>query len=229
MQSVGAGGAVMGRAPAQGLDRPPEAAGAAPGAGAESPTKPIKVPRLNNWKPAMVAQDVFSAAECDRIIASCGDAKPGRLLGQEQEEDQKYRNCDVVWLEMDAPANRWIYQRTLDVVQQANNSTYKLDIIGFTERLQVLTYHTGGYIDWHIDIGPAGQSLRKLSYVIQLTDQADYEGGAFEIFAFYNAEALPKTRGSMILFPSYLLHRVAAVTAGARRSVVGWVGGPPYR
>jgi PKHD-type hydroxylase len=33
----------------------------------------------------------------------------------------------------------------------------------------------------------------------------------------------------MTLFPSYLLHRVKAVTKGTRLSLVGWIGGPHYR
>ncbi len=33
----------------------------------------------------------------------------------------------------------------------------------------------------------------------------------------------------MIVFPAYVLHRVNPVIRGARRSLVGWIGGPPFR
>ena len=185
------------------------------------------VPRLENWKPAVTAHGVFTAEECERIIALAEQTTPGRLLGQGDE--QKYRNCDVSWLEMEPPAHHWVYQRALDVARQANQDLYNLDIVGFTERFQIITYKTGDHIDWHIDIGPRGQSMRKLSMVIQLSDPATYEGGDFEIFAFYQADRLPRERGAVLVFPSYLLHRVTEVTAGERKSVVCWVGGPHYR
>ncbi len=186
-----------------------------------------QVPRLETWKPAVTLHDVFSAEECDRIIALASDLRRGRLLGEEQAE--RYRNCDVSWLEMDQEQNRWIYQRALDVARQANEQLFKLEILGFTERFQIITYRPGDHIDWHIDIGPRGQSLRKISMVIQLSDPATYEGGDFEFFAFYKAERMPRERGSVLVFPSYLLHRVSPVTAGERKSVVCWVGGPHYR
>jgi len=34
-----------------------------------------------------------------------------------------------------------------------------------------------------------------------------------------------KTKGSVIIFPSYLLHRVTPVTSGLRKSLVLWAGG----
>lgn len=190
-------------------------------------TNQTQVPRLENWKPAVTVHDVFSAAECDQIIALASEPKRGRLLGQDQ--GQRYRNCDVSWLEMEPEEHRWIYQRALDVARQANESLFRLDILGFTERFQIITYKTGDNIDWHIDIGPRGQSLRKISMVIQLSDPESYVGGDFEFFAFYEAERMPRERGSVLVFPSYLLHRVTEITSGERKSVVCWVGGPHYR
>ncbi len=36
-------------------------------------------------------------------------------------------------------------------------------------------------------------------------------------------------KGRMIFFPSFLIHRVAPVTQGIRRSLVIWVTGPKFR
>jgi PKHD-type hydroxylase len=38
-----------------------------------------------------------------------------------------------------------------------------------------------------------------------------------------------RQKGSALLFPSYMLHRVTPVTSGTRKSLVLWVGGNPYR
>ena len=35
-------------------------------------------------------------------------------------------------------------------------------------------------------------------------------------------------KGAMILFPSFLLHKVSPVTKGTRNSLVGWVRGPNF-
>ena len=38
-----------------------------------------------------------------------------------------------------------------------------------------------------------------------------------------------KNKGDMIIFPSFYLHRIKAVTEGTRHSLVCWFMGPPFR
>jgi len=74
----------------------------------------------------------------------------------------------------------------------------------------------------------------------QLTDGSEYSGGELE-FDFRNyspnmrdeikhlrkaKEILPK--GSIIVFPSFVWHRVKPVTAGTRYSLVVWNLGYPF-
>ena len=33
----------------------------------------------------------------------------------------------------------------------------------------------------------------------------------------------------MIIFPTYMVHRVKPLKSGTRYSLVGWIGGPHYR
>jgi PKHD-type hydroxylase len=71
---------------------------------------------------------------------------------------------------------------------------------------------------------------RKLSAVIQLTDPAVYEGGELELFA----EELPpadavRQQGSIIYFPSFLMHQAKPVTKGVRYSIAAWFEGPKWR
>ena len=83
--------------------------------------------------------------------------------------------------------------------------------------------------------------VRKLSVTCQLTDGSEYKGGELEFdFRDYNPnmrdeskhlvqakEILPK--GSIIVFPSYLWHRVKPVTKGVRYSLVVWNLGHPFK
>ena len=74
-------------------------------------------------------------------------------------------------------------------------------------------------------------TVRKISLSAVLND--NYEGGEFETLHLDQGKTVIKTikpeKGSIILFPSYLHHRVKPVTKGTRYSVVAWYGGPPFK
>ena len=83
--------------------------------------------------------------------------------------------------------------------------------------------------------------IRKLSVTISLNDPDEYDGGNLE-FDFRNqvdwernkkskikscTEIRP--RGSGIVFPSFVWHRVSPVTRGTRYSLVVWNLGYPFK
>ena len=70
---------------------------------------------------------------------------------------------------------------------------------------------------------------RKLSATLQLTDGALYEGCDLELFGTHQVEAAPRTRGSLVVFPSYVLHRVTPIRTGTRKALVIWSTGPDFR
>jgi PKHD-type hydroxylase len=80
-----------------------------------------------------------------------------------------------------------------------------------------------------MDIGPNELSVRKVSLTIQLSDSDDYEGGELQLLRGRMQENMPKGKGCVVVFPSYLLHRVSPVTKGKRISMVLWVGGGHYK
>jgi len=91
-----------------------------------------------------------------------------------------------------------------------------------------------GKYDWHMDVGLAPvQSVRKLSYSI-LLNAGEYEGGELE-FHIGNIMEQPEGQtssdmvGTMIIFPSYLVHRIVEMTKGIRYALVGWVHGNSFR
>ena len=83
--------------------------------------------------------------------------------------------------------------------------------------------------------------IRKLSVTCQLTDGSEYEGGELEFdFRDYDPnirdeskhlikakEVLPK--GSIVVFPSHVWHRVKPVKKGTRYSLVLWNLGYPFK
>ena len=65
--------------------------------------------------------------------------------------------------------------------------------------------------------------LRKLSISVQLSRSEDYEGGELQFKVGSDEIVATQDPGSVIIFPSYIRHRVTPVTSGVRHSLVQWV------
>lgn len=185
-----------------------------------------RLPRLDNWAPSAAAEGVFSAAECDAILALRQQDKLAEIDGAAG--PSAYRDSRVSWLRPE-PANEWIFQRSFDFIRQANAHSFQLELAGFTEPLQLAEYGPDQFYDWHLDFGNGKFSIRKLSFIVQLTDPADYDGGEIELLCAREPITAGKARGAAIAFPAFILHRVKPVSRGTRHSLVGWIGGPPFR
>lgn len=189
--------------------------------------KPKDLPRLNEWKPAVSSPGYFTPEECDKVIAYSGEMESGHVEGEDEKKSN--RQCQVAWIEPTTPGTEWIFQKTKFLVDEANGKFYRSDLFGFTERLQITKYQAGSFQNWHMDMGHGRYSVRKLTFSIQLSAPEDYEGGEFEVLCYYDPMSFPKDRGTMIVMPTYMVHRVKPVTSGIRFSLVGWIGGPHYR
>lgn len=121
-----------------------------------------------------------------------------------------------------------VYKTFHELVGKCNTDFYQFHLTEITENIQYTVYNSDdqGYYDWHLDMGP-DKVRRKLSLVCQLSDPSEYEGGELQI---NNGQIMipEKDKGTVILFPSYLLHRVTPVTKGTRRSLVVWIEGPAF-
>jgi PKHD-type hydroxylase len=142
--------------------------------------------------------------------------------------DVTYRNSVIKWLHHNEKTKK-IYERLNDLAVCANQRTWKFNITNVFESLQFTEYSADvqGHYDWHMDVGN-NNSTRKLSMSIQLTDPAEYEGGNLEFMKGRNPNIAPREKGTVIFFPSYLLHRVTPVTRGKRNSLVLWYHGPTF-
>jgi PKHD-type hydroxylase len=90
-------------------------------------------------------------------------------------------------------------------------------------------YEDGGAYGTHVDsavmqLPGSGQSLRSdLSATLFLADPAEYDGGELEIEGEFGAQSVKLAAGSLVLYPSSSLHRVAPVTRGARVASFFWI------
>jgi len=173
----------------------------------------------------------FSLAECDRILAQSATVPPeeARLVGQNK--DHNIRRADLVWLD-DVPGTGWVMDLIIDQVRVANRDIYGFDLREFSESLQVAHYDGArqGHFDWHSDIGEGRiAAKRKLTLVAQLSEPDAYVGGALEVMPSSHSVTADRARGTVTIFPSYMLHRVTPVTDGDRISMTVWAHGPAFR
>jgi len=173
--------------------------------------------------------NVFSVEEIDKIkeITKTYDMEDGNVSGS---IDYNYRKSNICWL----PINEetlFIYDTVLKLVIDANNEMWKFNITNLKEEMQFTEYNEDpnepGHYDWHMDVG-SGCGTRKLSVSIQLTDPLEYEGGDLEFMIHRSIIKAPREQGTVIMFPSYLTHRVTSVTKGRRNSLVFWLHGPSF-
>jgi PKHD-type hydroxylase len=146
-------------------------------------------------------------------------------------EDKQIRRSVIKWLQPDG-ADSDIAAKMMKFVKQANRSTFGFDIDTLYD-LQFTEYHAAddGCYNWHQDtwFENPDPTDRKISVVIQLSNPNDYEGGQFEFFGSIDLFDTFLPQGSVLIFPSFMPHRVTPVTKGIRRSLVSWVEGPKWR
>ena len=191
--------------------------------------------------------DVIAYANSqEEVMARTGGYGDKKLNKDEVKNMQRKRKSDLVWLD-----DTWIYKELHPYVHQANRNAGWNFEWDFSESCQFTKYKLNQYYDWHCDSWEKpyhkpnnfnqNNKIRKLSMTCQLTDGSEYEGGELE-FDFRNydphtrneilhvrkaKEILPK--GSIIVFPSFVWHRVKPVTAGTRYSLVVWHLGKPFK
>lgn len=185
-----------------------------------------------------VTNDIFSDDEIKKIQEYCDSYNTSKsyVIGN---DGLPAKNLDVRVsnIRMHAPndQNYWFFQKLLYASEQTNSNFFNFRLSGF-EFFQYTEYDgAGSNYNWHIDMMygenvPKSMLLtRKLSASLILSDPSEYKGGEFEIMSSgTEVERIPQKKGSIIFFPSFMMHRVAPLTEGRRRSIVFWIMGPKW-
>jgi PKHD-type hydroxylase len=180
------------------------------------------------FQPFATAAGFLTDAEMDGLIAEhasqLAEAKlaPGNT-------DAQIRRSQVVMLGTEA-RYAWLYERLWTAAQECNRLFFCVDIAGVEANVQLARYDSSqlGFYDWHTDFAGI-RPLRKISISIQLSPPEDYDGGDLELMYGVPPLRFDKTRGALIAFPSFMLHRVTPVTRGTRWSLVAWILGARWR
>jgi PKHD-type hydroxylase len=188
----------------------------------------------------------YGLSKSEEIARTGGVDSKKELSKQEIKDIKKIRNSDIVWLN-----DRWIYKEIHPYIHEANKKAGWNFDWDWSESCQFTKYKLNQYYDWHCDSyekpynNPDNKNthnkIRKLSVTCQLTDGSEYDGGELEFdFRNYNPSKRDEykhvikakeilSKGSIVVFPSHLWHRVKPVTKGTRYSLVIWNLGYPYK
>lgn len=202
---------------------------------------------LATWHTTNLPKDIVKIIEKD---VQQFDSNISESKLENNAVDKVIRNSKNAWI----PTTHWIGGFLWHYIQRSNRENFCYDLTAIDgENIQYTQYEPGQFYNWHIDAGidsfykpqqiicsganiaqdfvtVQGEYVRKLSFVLQLSDIDEYTGGELQLLDNnHKTFFAPKQRGTMILFDSRTPHRVRKVKSGIRKSLVGWVCGPRWK
>ena len=200
------------------------------------------------WYFSDLSEEIVDIIERDLTEKFDEQMSDSRLHGDALNKDK--RNSQNAWI----PTTHWVGGFVWHYIERANRENFLYDLRCIdAESMQFTKYSEGQFYGWHNDAGLANQYkpvsignrleglaqdflnenielVRKLSFVVQLSDADDYEGGNLQLLDESGKSYFaPRKRGTVILFDSRTQHRVLKVTKGVRKSLVGWTVGPRWK
>jgi len=171
-----------------------------------------------NAFPLEAAQRVIKKAE----VLDKKDAEIG--LGIKGVVNKEIRDVKKIPL----PAWTGLGAQMAGMALEANRQAWKFNV-SHANQCDYLIYDIEGHYHAHTDtfMDPTQTDCRKLTILAFLND--DFEGGRLFLQTGHNRVYPPQQPGSVLVFPSFVLHGVEPVTKGIRRSVVTWLVGPWFK
>lgn len=188
--------------------------------------------RLAHHNPSVLFwcfENAVSEEVCKRLINSIEqleteDAKIGSTESFVGVINKKVRDVKKVSL----PAWNGLGAQMAGMGLSANQQAWKFDVT-HSNQCDYLIYDVDGHYRAHVDtfLDPTQPECRKLTVLAFLNE--DFEGGRLFLQNGDVKSYPPQSAGTILVFPSFVLHGVEPVTKGIRRSIVTWLVGPWFR
>jgi len=175
----------------------------------------------------VIYTDILTKEACDSLIKLYSQTavpkEPPVIGGGSGAIDKSIRNVERVLL----PTYKDIGGRLAAAGFAANHAAWKFDIT-HANQAEFLIYPAGGRYQSHVDTFLAhGEDCRKLTVLAFLND--DFKGGKFYLQNGHERYYPPQSKGTVLVFPSFLMHGVEDIEEGTRYSVVCWLVGKFFR
>ena len=186
------------------------------------------------WYYSSMPEEIVDIIEKDLSINYDSSMSESYLYGGEVNKEK--RNSKNTWV----PSEHWVGGFMWHYITRANRENFLYDLRCIDgESMQYTRYGAGQFYGWHNDAGfsqfykPVGDGrsekglgddfiqekcelIRKLSFVLQLSEYDEYEGGNLQLLdESGNPYFAPRKRGTIILFDSRTQHRVLPVRSGS--------------
>tara|TARA_R110000868_G_scaffold173966_2_gene410407 strand:+ start:636 stop:1772 length:1137 start_codon:yes stop_codon:yes gene_type:complete len=174
-----------------------------------------------------LVENAISDSFCDNIIKEYSkkevEKEPPYIGGNTGSIDLNIRNVARLCL----PMNQGVGATLTSIGLNTNNEIWQYNIT-HSNQTEFLMYDVNGKYEAHTDtFHQRSNEVRKITVLAMLND--DFEGGKFFIQTGHNKFYPKQKKGTVIIFPSYMLHGVEPVTKGVRYSVVTWMVGPYFK
>jgi PKHD-type hydroxylase len=191
------------------------------------PKKKFETTSVAYWENFLTEEDINKILN----LPEWNNLKEGQI-GNER-VNTSIRDSKINWLSLNQDTLE-IYQKISNTISFVNSRFFNFDLSGLYEQIQLGLYDSKdkGHYDWHVDCGYEDYTNvpRKLSMALLLNSTEDFEGGEFQVKVDSDvSKNLELKKGRAWFFPSWVLHRVAPVTKGVRKSLVVWAGGPSFK
>ncbi len=176
-------------------------------------------------------QDILTPQDCDALISALANSKGEKAgIGGSKTEvvDESIRKVEKIIL----PTYKSIGAILTAAGMDANSQRWKFNV-DRANQCEFLHYPAGGgRYKGHIDTFLSNNlenvsSCRKLTVLAFLND--DFKGGKFFLQTGSERFYPPQSKGTVLVFPSFILHGVEDVEEGERFSVVCWLVGPWFK
>jgi predicted 2-oxoglutarate/Fe(II)-dependent dioxygenase YbiX len=160
----------------------------------------------------VIGKSLLDNAQCEHLISKYDSTQLENVI------QKSYRNVLVADIDIiDVPY-------LIDSLKFINEKHFKFDLDFDHTDCFFGRYDKGmHYNSLHMDC-IAGEVQRKLSFSLLLND--NFQGGDF--ISITDATVNCHT-GKLLIFPSFMPHKVSPVEDGSRYAIFGWVHGPNFR
>jgi predicted 2-oxoglutarate/Fe(II)-dependent dioxygenase YbiX len=175
---------------------------------------------------------VFSADECD-ALTQWAEAERIAELARIEDRQASAGTPEFVRRNRQLVVSRSVADRAVTAFQHKlhrwidalNEQIWRFDVTALSA-MSLARYEAGDEVGLHMDLDMEFCD-RKLAALVQLSPEGAYEGGMLG-FGLPLAAA-HREQGSLLVFPAWVPHRVAAVTSGIRHTAICVAHGPSFR